>query len=299
MSFRNKRTAYFSLLLTFVLWGSLYVASQIVLQSLPTFTVAFLRFVLAWLFLTVLLRFQNSSEGKISEMPKDPSYKKYIFILGFLGYTLSVGIQLLGTRLAGATMASLINSINPITISVMAVFLLKEPLTKNKLIGILLAIFGVYLIVGGTEVYLPGVILSLIAVVGWSFVSVITRRALSQYPALQITRHAVGVAAICNLPIGVAELLLTKNPVTISLPLILCLLYMGICCTGLTYILWNKSLGTLPASTCSAFYPLQPFTSALLGILVFHESPTLGFFFGGILITVGILISLLWKKKGE
>lgn len=304
MNSQNKYSAYLGLLVTFVLWGSLYVASQVVLQELPPFTVAFLRFVLAWLFLTILTRLQKSDAARPNP---DASCRKYIWFLGFFGYTISVGIQLLGTKLAGATTASLINSLNPVTISLMAAFFLKEALTPRKGIGILLTVAGAYLIIGtNSSINLTGAGFSLLAVLGWSLVSVLTRKALAAYHPLYVTRRAIGVAALCNLPICLIELYLTDARPSLSLPLILCLLYMGICGTGIPYILWNKSLAALPAGVCSAFYPIQPLTSALLGILLFRERLTPVFAAGTFCIFCGILLCLVtvtpavitrWKRS--
>ena len=298
MRFKREALAYMGLLATFILWGSLYVASQIVMKELPTFTVAFLRFLLAWTFLTVLELFNKKTINPFSvyENLKGDT-KKYVWILGFFGYTLSVGVQLLGTRLAGSTTASLINSTNPVTITLMAALILKEGLKPNKIVGILLALVGVYFIIGGdTQINILGASLSVLAVFGWSFVSVITRRASKFLSPLQITRHAVGIAAFCNIPICIAEILITGWQPHLSLSAILCLIYMGVCCTGVTYVLWNRSLSILPASNCSAFYPLQPLTSALLGIVVFKERLTLAFLTGGLLIVIGILICLLGDR---
>jgi len=196
MNQTSKKLAYLSLLLTFVLWGSLYVASQIVMRELPTYMVAFLRFVLAWLFLTVLTKLKKDTAAP--DFRPDSTCKKYIWFLGFFGYTLSVGMQLLGTKLAGSTTASLINSTNPILITLLAALILKEPLTRNKIIGILLAVCGVFMIIGGDVQLNPiGLLLSIAAVIGWSLTSVISRRVLSTYDPIQITHRAVGVAAIC------------------------------------------------------------------------------------------------------
>ena len=70
------------------------------------------------------------------------------------------------------------------------------------------------------------------------------------------------------------------------------ILYMGICSTGIAYVLWNKSLAVLPAGTCSAFYPLQPLTSALLGVIFLKETLPKLFFPGTLLILIGILLCL-------
>ena len=51
---------------------------------------------------------------------------KYVIMFGLGGYVLSIGLQQYGTKLAGASLASLINCMNPIAICFFAVLLLWE-----------------------------------------------------------------------------------------------------------------------------------------------------------------------------
>ena len=288
--------AYCGLILTFVLWGSLYVVTKVLLNSLPAFSVAFVRFFIAWLALQAISLVRRDAGA--SAPAHDRDYLRSVLLLGVGGYAISVGVQLLGTKFAGSTMASLINSLNPVSISLMAVFILHEPLTPRKVLGIVLSIFGVYLIVGlGAKVNGPGVILSLLSVVGWSLVSVLNRKGVSKYGALPVTRDAIGIAALCNLVFCVIESVWRGGVAPWSAGSLLGVAYMGVCCTALTYILWNRGLAILPASNCSALYPIQPLTSALLGILVFGERITWNFALGAAFIVCGILICLLWTKK--
>lgn len=120
---RNEQKAYAYLLLTFFLWGSLYVVSKFVLGKLPAFTLAFVRFLLAFAALSVLDR----RPGKRLEKRHYP----YILLIGFGGYFISVGAQLLGTKYAGASVASLINSMNPVTFTLFGTLLLHEQLTAR------------------------------------------------------------------------------------------------------------------------------------------------------------------------
>ena len=68
---------------------------------------------------------------------------------------------------------------------------------------------------------------------------------------------------------------------------------MTVICTGVAYTLWNKSLSVLDASVCSAFYPIQPAVSALLGILLLGETLSINFLAGSALIVCGVLVSLI------
>lgn len=302
MSSSEKR-AYLGLVLVFVIWGSLYVVSMVVLESLPAFLVMFFRFAIAFLTLSLIVKVRSRNwAGGVNEQGKktrlDREAWKYVWIMGAFGYAVSVGVQLLGTKFAGSSMASLINSLNPVTISLMAVPVLHEKLTGNKIAGIGMAVFGVYLILGtGGQASLPGVLLSLASVFGWSMVSVLTRRGLSVYEPLVITRAAVGIAAICEIPIAAAEYFVSQPAVSFSLPVILGLLYLGIVCTGLAYILWNQGLAALPASNCSALYPVQPLTSTVMGVLFFKESVGLPFALGTACIIAGVLVCLLYKSR--
>lgn len=285
----RKMTAYLSLVLTFTLWGSLFVVSKYVLGKLPTFTISFLRFTIAFIVLTLLPK-RKGPRIKRKDYP-------YIGLIGVGGYFAAVGAQLLGTKYAGASVASLLNALNPVTMTVFAFFLLHEKLTWNKIAGILLALIGVYVILGGgTDTNMTGILLSILAVILWSLISVLMRKVTKKYDSLQVTRYGIGIAAICYLPVSGVELALSSQ-IQPDLACVLGLLYMGGICTGAAYYLWNRSLSILEAGTCSAFYPIQPLVSALLGMLVLNEKTGTAFWIGAGFIAVGIFVNLAGNSK--
>lgn len=282
-----RQKTYLYLMVTFMLWGSLFVVTQFVLGKIPTFTVAMCRYLSSFIAL-------SAAAWKKEKEVIERQDHKYFFIVGFIGYFLAVDFQLLGTKFAGSSIASLLNSMNPVFISVMAAFILKEKLTKAKIAGLLLSMAGVYLIIGhGASVSPVGIFFSLAAVLGWAFMSVISRKISRKYSSLTITRYAMLIAAVCNIPVSFCEICITHPVMEPDLSAVLGLLYMGLVCTAFTNILWNKSLSLLPANTCSAFYPVQTLTSSLLGILLFHEVLTISFLAGTLCIIIGVLISLL------
>lgn len=284
----SRATGYLCLLVTFTLWGSLYVVSKYVLGKMPTFTISFLRFTLAFLALTAF--------GKKDTVKIEKQDYKYILLIGAVGYFVAVGAQFLGTKYAGASMASLINSLNPVTMTLFGTLILHEAMTLRKVVGIVLALTGVYAIIGagGADVSIPGVCLSLFSVLLWSFVSVMTRRLTKKYGSIKVTRYGAGIAAVCYLPVCLGEIA-GGEPVQFDITCILSLLYMGVICTGVAYFLWNKSLSILEAGTCSAFYPVQPLVSTVLGVVLLHETVGLSFVMGAVLIVAGVLINLSSK----
>ena len=72
-------------------------------------------------------------------------------ILGGLGYFAAIILQLAGTARLSGSLSSLMNSLNPVAISVMAAIFLKERITWKNAIGIVISFAGVYVIFGTGE----------------------------------------------------------------------------------------------------------------------------------------------------
>ncbi|MDO5518729.1 MAG: DMT family transporter [Clostridium sp.] len=288
----KQKAGYLYLLITFFIWGSLYVISKYALASIPPVTVLLLRYIIAIVVLIPMLM-------KKGRKPVKREHIKYFLIIGLLGYFVSIAFQLIGTSLVDSSLASLINSINPITISIMAAIFLKEKLECKKVISIALSVIGVYVILGtsGGSINYMGIGASILSVILWSAASIAIRKVSDEYNPVQIALYGMAIALILNIPASIAEL--SVKPCTFTIPAVLSVIYLGVVCTGVAHTLWNLSLQLLDASTCSMFYPLQPLTSALLGIVLLNEKITVDFVIGGSLILFGILISVIKFKKKD
>lgn len=289
----NKKLAYLYLIITFCAWGSLYVVSKSVLGKVPVFTVLCLRYFIGGVVLFLLSK--NSGKNKKKIERKDI---KYILLIGVVGYFLSVGAQLLGIKLSNASVASLVNSTNPIAIMIFAAIILKEKLTGKKIVCVIIAVLGVYIIIGNIEGggQMFGILFSILSVILWAFVSVFVRKITQKYDALKVTTYCMFIATACTLPFSISELMTTPN-VNFDWAAINSLLYMGIVCTAFAYVLWNKSLSILEAGTCSLFYPIQPMVSVILGVIFLGDSISINFIIGAIMIIGGVLFSILGKKE--
>lgn len=289
---KREKVGYLYLLLVFMIWGSLYVVSKFVLGKLPVFTISFLRFLIAGIPMGLVLR--KKKPAKIQKQDY-----RYVLLLGVVGYFLTVGAQLIGTQLAGVSVASLVNSLNPMVIMFAAAVFLKEKLNWQKVAGVAVSLTGIYLIIGGsTGGAVLGIAVSLCAVTTWSLVTVVMRRIMQKYDPFQITTYGIWVAAAVSLPVAVVETA-AAGALTIDLPAFLSIAYMGVVCTGVAHFLWNKSLSLLPASTCSMFYPIQPITAVLLGVALLGEPMTAGIAVGGVLIIGGVLFCLKYSAPAQ
>ena len=218
---------------------------------------------------------------------------KYFLFIGGVGYFAAIMLQTLGTNLASASMASLINSMNPVAVTFLAAVFLKESLTPRKLAAVLLAVVGVLVIFGksGSAASPAGILCSVVSVILWSLTMIAVRKISSRYSPIQITFWSMAVGLVFTTPFFAAETL--QNPLSIRPSSAAAVVYIALICTGLAQLLWNRSLAFLNAGTCSMFYPLQPVTSTLFGVLFLGEKLTVSFLLGGAIIICGILISQL------
>ncbi|MGM9606425.1 MAG: DMT family transporter [Oscillospiraceae bacterium] len=283
------KRGYLYLIVTFFLYGSIYVANKFVLGSVPPFTLLFLRQAIAAIVLAALAL-------KKGLMHVEKKHWIYFLALGIVGYFSSVGLQTVATSLMDASVSALLNSMNPVFISLFAVLLLRERLTCNKVVGILCSLVGVCIVIGIQDngISFLGIIFSITSVLLWSLISVLVRKISAYYPSEQITL----IGFLISLPFCfiASEIELQVKTATFSTQTVLAILYIAIFCTACGYLLWNRSLTLLDASVCSLFYPLQPLFAAILGIILLGESISINFIVGGLFISAGVLIGLLEKK---
>ena len=214
-----------------------------------------------------------------------------LFAVGFVGFFCGIAFQLLGTDLIDASLASLINSLNPIVIPIIAAIFLKERLNGKTVVSIILSVIGVYIILGvGGGGSFWGIVINILSLLFWSASCCMVRGISQDYDPIQITLYAMAIALCFAMPTAIFEVAVT--PCHLSWGGLVSLLYIGLVCTALSHVFWNRSLKILPATTCSLFYPIQPLTSAVMAMLFLGESLSASFIIGAVLICISMVITV-------
>ncbi|CCF12809.1 putative membrane protein [Brevibacillus laterosporus GI-9] len=68
------------------------------------------------------------------------------------------------------------------------------------------------------------------------------------------------------------------------------LLYLGLISTACAFLLWNRGLQLLNASSGGLFFFFQPIVGSFLGWLLLGEQIGFSFWIGTILIFIGVLL---------
>lgn len=282
------------LTLAAAIWGGVYVVSKVVLEVIPPFTLLILRFGIA---LVVLGTFVVARKEYI---PK----KEYplLMAIAFVGVTISIAAQFLGTKLSTAHMGALITSASPAFIAIFAVWLLKERIQWQQTAGILLATFGVLIVIGipneaDAETSMIGNVILLVAALSWGLYTVLSKKATQRYSSLAVTTYAALFGLIFSCPLMVWELSVTPVSWTWSWQTWLGVLYIGIISTAGAFYLWNKGFEMMHAGSGAGFFFVQPIVGAFLGWLLLGEHLGVGFFIGACFIFLGVMLSNLQQAK--
>ena len=279
-------------IVVFVLWGSLYVVSKPAMEGIPPVTLLFLRLAIAVLVLAVILKKKYGALPRIRK-----AHRRRFVTIGFLGYGAGLACLQISNDMLDASLSSLLNALCPVVIFILAGAILHEKIGFGKIAGILLAIAGVYLIVGkgGGEISAAGLIIACVSVFLWSLAAVLTRAVSEGYDPLAVAFFTMGLSLI---PLSVCSAVeISRTGITLSLPVVLSVIYLGLVATAAANILWNVALCTAPASTCSMFYPVQALSSALMGIVFLGEQLTAGFIAGSVVISAGIIIAAVSDSR--
>ena len=278
------------------IWGGMYVASKYVLNYIPAFTLVWLRYAIAFVFLFVVLK--NSKNKKENLVKKDWILMGWI---GFIGYFISISCQFIGTKLSDAHTGALITSATPVFIVVFARVILKEELTLRKIISLFLAVAGVVTVVGWESdfgSYFLGSIILVLAAVTWALLSILVKIASRRISSLTITTYGILVAFIFTTPLMLWEIQFNDFYYK-SILIILGILYLGVISTAGAFFLWNKGMELMDAGIGSLFFFFQPVVGSLLGWALLNEEITINFFLGGSLILTSVLIVCVNEKSSS
>ena len=270
------------------IWGGMYVVSKVVLNVIPPFTLLSLRLILGILSLGIVIVLRPKTHLTHSQAWQ-------IFLVGFVGYGVSLGFQFVGTKLSTASNGALVTSATPAFILIFAPFLLSERTTTCRIIALIISTLGVVAVIDPRNAELSpalfwGNMSLLAAALTWALYSVLVRKVTQTIDV--VTSTTIMLAG--GLPTGFllsAWEVKTQGIGVITPGIIGGILFLGIIATAIAMFLWNYAFAELPATVASLTFFAQPVVGSLLGWMFLKESITPLFLFGGVLIAIGLVVS--------
>jgi drug/metabolite transporter (DMT)-like permease len=275
------------------IWGGMYVVGKIVLDVIPPFSLLTIRLLMGMATLGGMIYFRDQRSGIKSRLTKEVFRNS--FLVGIVGYGISLGFQFVGTKLSTASNGALVTSATPAFVLIFAPFLLGERATLRGIIALIVSTLGVVAVIDPRTAELSpslflGNICLLAAALTWALYSVLVRKISQSVDLLTSSAIMLLGAVPFSLVPGLWELK-TIGIGEITWGIVGGILFLGIVCTAVAMLLWNYAFAVLPANAASLTFFAQPVVGTLLGWFFLAEKISLLFIAGGVLIGVGILIA--------
>lgn len=269
------------------IWGAMYVVVKVVVEVVPPLELVWMRYLIAVIALGIIGIMMRQS-WKIAK--KD---WLIIFLVGLIGNTISIVTQEMGTMLSTAQMGAIITATTPAFMVVFARLILKESITLKKCLSIALAMIGVGIVVGNGQIDVTqqlGGLYLLLAALTWALMSVFVKKIPSHYSQIVVTTYTSMITVMLLTPFVLPRLKNLDLASVLQPTISGGLLYLGIISTAGGFLLWNKGLQLMNASSGGLFFFFQPIVGTFLGWLLLGETIGLSFWIGSLLIFSGVFI---------
>ena len=287
----TKLKGYIYLGITILIFATLEVVSSSLKGLIHPTQLIFIRFMIGGV---ALLPWVIAQKEKISS-------KDWLFFagLGILNTVISMGSLQIAISMGKASTAAILISSNPIFVVMFSSLLLKEKVTKNRIICMILGVVGIILIIykgSSTGDTAMSLFLGIVASVTFGLYSVLGKMKADNISSITMISLSAIIGSICTIP-----LLLYMGLPVFYFPKegFFRILYLGLILSGFAYITFIEALKILGASKGSMVFFLKPAIATVLAAIFLGEKISGRTIFGMVLVAIGILINFYGKTGAE
>ena len=274
-------------LLTVLVWGTTYVASDYLLDSYSALQILLLRFLLAYLVLWVL----KPKFLRISSL-KNELGMLALALSGVLAYYFFEARAIVH---GGPTNTSILVSTVPMWTLLLLCLTTKQTMGLRHLLGFLVAISGVVLVVyNGAAITFTmnttAVACALGACLCWAIYSRLIN-SFQKVDSILLTRRMLFYTLIFMVPLAVfLDGVPSLKPIW-NLPGALSLALLGVFGSGICYVWWKAAIDRIGVVVTTNYVYLNPFVTMVVAVLLGREPLSVLGAVGAVMILAGILLS--------
>ncbi|WP_251318121.1 DMT family transporter [Flintibacter muris] len=301
------KKGYFYIAVAVVMFTSFEVVLKFVAGQINSVQLTLCRFSIGFLFLLpVALRTLKKRGNRL-----DRRSVAYFALLGFIGIALCMPILHMAVSYTNSSVAAVMFSCNPVFVTFLAYFLLKEPIKPRHIAALALEILGTVVIISpwDTKLNMTGVLLALLATLLFSLYGVMGKRKVAQFggavvtcfsflfgslivlvfilfshvPAVAQLFQGMGLDGFANVPVFAGYTLH-------NLPYVL---FVSVGVAGIGFCAYFLAMEYQPASVVSLVYFFKPALSPVLAWMVHGEEISQSMFIGIVFIVAGSLCSII------
>lgn len=271
-----------------IFWGASFIATKYLLNELTPETIISMRMILAISLLLVIALIQKR------DFTIHLKSHGYIFILALIA-VFHLWIQVTGLKFTTASNTGWIIGTAPIFMAILGLIFFKEKLNSLKVTGIVLATFGLLLLVGKgniTNIDLienKGDLLVLSSAFTWGIYSMVNKKISLDYSPLMTILYLFIMMAIIIIPLTAGKESIS-SVVHLSAIGWISILFLGLLCSGVSYVIWAYSLREMESAKVGAYLYFEPFVTIVTAWIFLKEDITLLMILSGLIITAGVFL---------
>jgi drug/metabolite transporter (DMT)-like permease len=275
-------------MLAVIFWGTSFVATKNLLYEIKPVTIIILRLILAVILLTSIALY---TKRKVSLNLKSHGW---ILILALVA-VFHLWIQVTGLQFTTASNTGWIIGTAPIFMAVLGFVIYKERITLLQISGIILALGGLLLLIGKgdiTNISLiqnKGDLLVLGSAFTWGVYSMVNKKISLTYSPLMTILYLFLMMAIIIIPFNLNTTII-NSVVNLSSTGWIAVLFLGIFCSGIAYVIWAQALRDMESAKVGAFLYFEPIVTVIAAWFFLNEEITFLMIISGLLITIGVII---------
>ena len=198
-----------------------------------------------------------------------------------------------------ASIAVVLLYTSPVFVMILSAICFKEKVTMQKIIALILTIFGCVLVAGltgGASISFPVFLTGIASGFFYALYSIFGELALRKYDTMTVTVWTFLMGLIGSLPLG--KVGQTIQVLKSQPGLIFYAVGIGIISTVLPYFLYTWGLKRMETSKASILVAVEPLVGCVIGMTVYHEPHNFLKILGILLILASILIlNIQWGTR--
>lgn len=275
-------------LLAVLFWGLSFIATKYALNEVKPLVIVFIRQLLGISYLGIVAVKRKRS---FAINFKDQSA---VFVLALIA-SFHLWIQVTGLQYTSASNTGWIIGITPVFMAILGFLIFKEKIAAVQLGGIVLAFAGLLLLVSKGDlgainfISNKGDFLVLASSFTWSIYSIVSKKATVNYPPVMTIFYLFLTMSIILAPFTInRENILAVY--SLSAEGWLAIIFLGIFCSGISYVLWAEAMKEMPASKVGAFLYIEPFVTVFAAWTLLSEQITVLTMISGVIIIGGVIL---------
>jgi drug/metabolite transporter (DMT)-like permease len=279
------------LVLVMLFWGATFVSGRVLAQSYHPYAIAFMRFLVAVLFLFPILAYRKNENFSLT-----PLQILKVFVLGMTGVFAYNYFFFGGLKIVEAGKASMIIATNPVITATIAGIFLGEGFSPKKVLGVVIALIGAFTVITDGQPWLifqlgldHGELLLFGAVISWVTYTLIGKIILKKLSPLKATAYSCFMGTVCLFPFALQNGL-KDMVVALSFSEFMHLFYLGFFATVLGFIWFYQGIKDIGAGKAAVFINLVPLFGVLSGAIWLNERLAPSLLFGGVVVLVGVTL---------